>query len=229
MERCDVAPALSVGVVKEPRIALRRDGAPVAEDPAAYRDRLAELAGILHGIPWMLAGGLTIPVTLGAFYRPHFDVDIAFSIEEFPRIECAMQRAGFQLWTYFPMSLFGACRTSLHVPVRADGRLARWRMRKLKFRDASGRRPVPHLLAIVEALPFRVVDGVLTTCDGRHRLPLDRPLVGHRTTTACGHEIACLDLHYVARLKKSKSEPKHWLDLAVLNDSRYVTSSATPH
>lgn len=207
------------------KVEFSRDLSPVAEDPRHYASRLAELARILHGVPWMLAGGLAVPVTLGSFYRQHFDVDIAFPLDAFPHIEHAMSQGGYYLSTYFPVSLFGTARSALHVPVSSTGALARRRTRKLKFRDGSGRRPPPNLLAVIEALPFRVVDDWFVTCDGRHRLKLDRPLVGHRMQTSDGNEVPCLDLHYVSRMKKLKSEPKHWLDLAVINEARFAAKS----
>jgi hypothetical protein len=194
---------------------LQRSATPPAEEPGAYLGRLAELAGILQGIPWLLAGGLTIPLLVGRFYRPHYDVDVAFPVEVFPDVDRAMREAGFYLSTHFPMSVAGRCRFAVTVPLRHDGWLARHRPRKLKYRDATGTRAAPHLLAAVEALPFRVEDGCLRTCDGRHRLPLVRPLAGHRAR-AGSHEIECLDVHYVAALKRGRGEAKHALDLSVV-------------
>jgi len=110
-----------------------RYGPSVAEHPSAYMDRLAELAGMLRGLPWFLAGGLAIPVTLGRFYRRHHDVDIAFPEDTFQDVEAAMRRAGYALWTYFPMSLFGACKFAVLVRIRANSALARYRPRKLKM------------------------------------------------------------------------------------------------
>ena len=208
-----------------PRVRIVRDGltsAP-AEDSSQYLPRLNELAGILKDIPWLLAGGLAIPMTLGRFYRTHYDIDIAFPLDEFPRLDSAMRRAGYYLTTSRPMSLFGRMRFALSVPVRADGAFVRHRPRKLKYRDATGTRPRPHLLSVVEVLPYRVVDGVWTTCDGRYRLPLVRPLAGHRVSTSGGHEIACLDLHYVAEVKKGIDQPKHTQDLAVIAARRELT------
>ena len=195
-----------------------RDGsghAP-AENPSAYPRRLGELAEILDGIPWLLAGGLAIPMTLGRFYREHYDIDIAFPLEEFPRVDVALRRAGYYLTTSRPMSLFGWLRCALSVPVRVDGPFVRHRPRKLKYRDATGARRAPHLLSVIEVLPYRVVEGMWVTCDGRYRMPLVRPLAGHRTVTSAGHQIACLDLHYVGETKKRISEPKHTIDLAVI-------------
>ena len=205
------------------RIRIVRDGFKPAEDPSAYLQRLGELAGILDGIPWLLAGGLAIPMTLGRFYRAHYDIDVAFPMDELPRLDAAMQRAGYYLSTSRPMSLFGRMRFALSVPVRADGSFVRHRPRKLKYRDATGAHPSPNLLSVVEVLPYRVVDGVWTTCDGRFRVPLVRPLAGHRVTTPTGHEIACLDLHYVREAKKGIDHPKHTLDLAVIAGRREPT------
>lgn len=76
-------------------IELHRDRPPAAEDFAIYDQRIAELAAILHGTPWLLAGALAIPVTLGGFYRRHYDVDVAFPLDAFPRVERAMRAAGY--------------------------------------------------------------------------------------------------------------------------------------
>ena len=206
-------------------IRIVRDGltpAP-AEDASQYLPRLSELAGILQDIPWLLAGGLAIPMTLGRFYRKHYDIDIAFPLEEFPRLDAVMRDAGYYLTTSRPMSLFGRMRFALSIPVRADGPFVRHRPRKLKYRDATGTRPRPHLLSVVEVLPYRVVDGVWTTCDGRYRFPLVRPLAGCRVKTKAGHEIACLDLHYVGEIKKRIDHPKHTQDLAVIAGRRGLT------
>lgn len=206
-------------------VQLRRDPHESAEDPSAYMARLEELAEVLHGIPWMLGGGLAIPVTIGRFYRKHFDLDIVFPVEAFADVEAAMRRAAFRLWTYFPFSLFGRMRSSIHLPVRASGWLARRRMRKLKFRDASGRRQAPHLLSVIEAYPYRIENECLVTCDGRHRIPLIHPIVGHRHRTRRGHEIACFDLSYVAYFKVLKREPKHAVDLDVIRATKSLTQA----
>ncbi len=194
---------------------VQRSLPPIAEAPDVYLSRLADLAGILQGIPWLLAGGLTIPLRLGRFYRRHYDVDVAFPVEAFGDVDAAMRRAGFYLSTHFPMSLHGRLRFAVTVPLRHDGWLARHRPRKLKYRDATGMRAAPHLLATVEALPYRIEGGCLQTCDGRHRLPLVRPLAGHRAR-AGSHEIECLDLHSGAALKRGGGDPKHALDLSVV-------------
>jgi len=203
---------------------LRQDTPPCAEAHARYWDRLHELAAVLDGVPWLLAGGLAIPVTLGRFYRDHFDIDIIFPLEAFEVVEERMRAGGFRLWTYFPYSLFGRARGALHIPVRAGGWLARRRMRKLKFRDASGRRKPPHLLSVIEALPYRIENGQYVTCDGRHRIPMAAPLRGHRYTTPAGHHIDCYHLSYVAYYKHLKTEPKHGEDLAVID--RFLRAEA---
>jgi hypothetical protein len=194
-----------------------------ADDPARYWEQLDELAAILHGTPWALAGGAAVAVTIGRFYRPHYDIDIVFPLTAFAEIERAMLRADFQLYTHYPLSLLGLVRGAVHVPVRATGRLAQRRLRKLKFRDVSGRRSPP--LAIVEAFPYVTDDTHYFTCDGRHRFPLSRPIVGHVHITSAGHAIPCYDLEYVAHYKWSKAEPKHFEDLAVIADHQ---SSAGP-
>jgi hypothetical protein len=187
-----------------------------AEDPAGYPERLAELARTLRGMPWLLAGGLTIPLQLGGFYRAHSDIDVAFPLEAFPDVTRAMERAGYFLSTYFPMSFFGAWRHALSVPVRHDGWLVRRRPRKLRFLDGTGTRQSPHLLSAIDALPYRVVDGCFATCDGRYRFPLVRPMTGHRFTTTGGDEISCLDLHYVTAIKQRLDGSKHALDVSMV-------------
>ena len=207
------------------RVRVVRDGsghAP-AEQSSCYLKRLGELAAILDGVPWLLAGGLAIPMTLGRFYREHYDIDVAFPLEEFPKLDAAMRGSGYYLTTSRPMSLFGSFRFALSVPVRADGPFVRHRPRKLKYRDATGARRSPHLLSVIEVMPYRVIDGVWTTCDGRFRFPMVRPLAGHRATTEAGYEIACLDLHYVGEIKKRIDEPKHALDLDVIAGRRELT------
>jgi aminoglycoside-2''-adenylyltransferase len=205
------------------RIQLLRDGVKPAEDSSRYLERLGMLAEILAGIPWLLAGGLSIPLTLGRFYRRHYDIDVAFPLEEFPRVDAAMRGAGYYLTTYRPFSFFGAMRMALSVPVRVDGPFVRHHPRKLKYRDGTGARPHPNLLAVVEVMPYRVVDGCFASCDGRHRFPLVVPLEGHRVTASNGHSIPCFNLHYVGEAKKRIDEPKHTQDLAVIAARHGVT------
>lgn len=205
------------------RIRILRDPVKPAEDSSRYLERLGELAAILDGIPWLLAGGLTIPMKLGRFYREHYDIDVSFPVEEFPRLDAAMRGAGYYLSTSRPMSLFGAMRFALSVPVRADGPFVRHRPRKLKYRDATGARPAPHLLSVVEVLPYRVENGVWATCDGRFRFPLVRPLAGHRVVTPNGRPVDCLDLHYVGEIKKRFPDAKHSIDLAVIAGQRELS------
>jgi len=181
-----------------------------------YPERLSELAGILDGIPWLLTGGVTIPLRLGEFYRRHGDIDVAFPVEAFADIDRAMRAAGFYLARGMPMSFFGRMRFSVCVPIRCDGWFVRHRPRKLRYLDDTGARTRPHLLTRVDAFPYRITDGRFTTLDGRYEFPLDRPLVGHRFRTAGGHEISCLDLHFVAEIKRRTGDPKHALDLSVV-------------
>ena len=201
------------------RYELYRSERDAVDEPSRYMRRLADLAQILDGIDWVLAGGLAIPLTLGGFYRRHYDVDVAFPVEEFPRVEAAMARAGYYLSTYFPMSVFGRMRFAASIPITWESRLVRRRPRKLKFRELSAVEREPHLITEVDALPYRIENGRFVTCDGRYDFPLERPLVGHRLQTSRGHQIACLNLHYVGAIKETIDHPKHTLDLKVIRNS----------
>jgi hypothetical protein len=197
---------------------IRRREPDVGEAPEVYENRLRELARILHGVPWMLGGGLAVPLTLGHFYRRHYDVDILFPWTAFPAVEAAMRCAGYDLSTHFPMSLFGAFPFAVHVPYTSEGWLSRWRTRKLKFRDASGGRFSPHLLAVVEAFPFRIEGNEYVSCDGRHRHRLVRPLLGHQHDLGDGISIQCIDLHYVDKLKGPRDIPRDRVDRALIRE-----------
>ncbi len=186
------------------------------EDPAGYQARLTELAAALRGTPWLLAGGMTIPLQLGGFYRSHVDIDVAFPVEAFPEVLHAMRNAGYYLATYIPMSFFGHWRRALNIPVRHDGWLVRRRPRKLRFLDDTGRRNAPHLLSAIDCFPYRVDNGCFASCDGRYRFPLVRPITGHRFTTTGGDDISCLDLHYVTGIKRMLPGSKHALDVSVV-------------
>jgi len=191
---------------------------PAVESPEFYVERIGELAKILDGLPWILGGGMAIPFTRGEFHRAHGDIDLLFEDRHFPEIEAAFARHGYALWQHYTMSLFGAFAGAWHVRVRSDGLLPRLRRRKLKFRDESGARRPPHLLAAVDALPFVIRDGVLCTCDGRHRYPLTTEIVGHRARSAAGHEIPCLAFEYVALLKGPRRDAKDLHDFAVIRE-----------
>lgn len=197
------------------RFLLLRDAPTTSENPQTYSARLEELAGILAGIPWLLAGGLTIPLRLGAFYRRHSDIDVAFPVESFAAVDRAMRQAGFYLSTHFPMSVHGRLRFAVSVPLSHDGWLARRRPRKLKYRDATGTRQTPHLLSVIEVLPFRVMDGCFATCDGRYRMPLVQPLTGHSVRIGSS-DISCLNLQYVLAIKRAIGGTKHALDLSMV-------------
>lgn len=189
-----------------PRIRWRRKQSESRTvDDATLRRRISELAAILDGIPWVLGGGLAVPMTLGSFTRSHYDVDLLFDDAQFPAIERAFTKAGFALWQRFPMSVFGRLRGAFELRVHEHWLLPRLRRRKLQFRADVGHESQ---LQVVDALPFRIVDGVLCTCDRRQRVPLTVPLVGHVARTAAGHEVPCLHLSYVAMLKGGRREPK---------------------
>jgi hypothetical protein len=177
-----------------------------------------ELAAILDGLPWILGGGLAIPFTLGEFHREHFDIDLLFDDRDFPAIEAAFAKRGYGLWQHYTMSLFGAFTGAWHVRVRQDGILPRIGRRRLKFRDDRPHQQDSRALEVLDALPFRVVDGVLCTSDGKHRYPLTRSMVGHRARSAAGHEIPCLAFEYVALLKGPRREPRDLHDFAVIRD-----------
>jgi hypothetical protein len=186
--------------------------------PSCGPDCIAELAAILDGLPWVLGGGLAIPFTLGEFHRVHDDVDLLFDDAAFPDIEAAFARSGYVLWQHYTMSFFGALHGAWHLRVREHSLPARVRRRKLKFRyDASRHREVP-ALQCVDALPFRTFGKVLHTCDGRHRIPLVAPIVGHVARSARGHAIPCLHLSYVAQLKGPRRDPKDLVDFARIKD-----------
>jgi hypothetical protein len=185
-------------------------------DDATMRRRIAELAAILDGIRWVLGGGLAVPMTLGSFARYHDDIDLLFDDAQFPAIERAFAGAGFALWQRFPMTLFGAFPGALELRVRQDGLLPRLRRRKLQFHPSRPRGA--EALQVVDALPFRIVDGVLCTCDRRQRVPLTVPIVGHVARTPQGHAVPCLHLTYVALLKGGRREPKDLLDYARIKD-----------
>lgn len=187
-------------------------------DPSQLPAAIEELAEILDGLPWVLGGGLAIPFTRGSFHRPHADVDVLFEDRHFPEIAAAFAHRGFELWQHYTMSLFGAFGGRLHIRVHPSHPLARIRRRRLKFRDLSGRRAASDLLVAVDALPFRLVDGMLCTCDGRHRFALTRPVVGYRAQTAAGYEVPCLDFEYVARLKGPRRDPKDLQDFTIIRD-----------
>jgi hypothetical protein len=143
---------------------------------------------------------------------------LLFDDAAFPDIEAAFARSGYVLWQHYTMSFFGALHGAWHLRVREHSLPARVRRRKLKFRyDASRHREVP-ALQCVDALPFRTFGKVLHTCDGRHRIPLVAPIVGHVARTARGHAIPCLHLSYVAQLKGPRRDPKDLVDFARIRD-----------
>jgi hypothetical protein len=191
---------------------------PIEEKaPELQRARVEELAAMLVGIPWILGGGLAIPLTRGEFHRDHTDIDLLFDDAEFPRIEQRFADYGFSLWQHYSMSFFGHFAGAWHLRVRSDGFLARIRRRKLKFRTPDPR-PDSVRLQTVDALPFRIHDGRIITCDGRHSYPLTRPLVGHVAHSAAGHPIPCLSFEYVALLKGPRREQKDLEDFAIIRD-----------
>lgn len=181
---------------------------------ASVPDRIGELAAVLSGIPWVLGGGLAIPFTLGEFQRTHDDVDLLFHDEHFPAIERAFARAGYSLWQRYPMSFFGAWPGALELRVTQASALARIRRRKLQFHPYESGVGSTRLPRSVDALPFRIRSGMLLTCDGRRRVPMTVPVVGHIARSAAGHAIPCLHLTYVAHLKANRREPKDLLDYA---------------
>lgn len=201
-----------------PRLRWRWRETPHQSSPEHCKEQVEEVARILSGLPWILGGGLAIPFTIGEFHREHCDIDILFDDRDFPAIEAAFARHGYGLWQHYTMSFFGALTGAWHVRVRSGGFLPRLRRRKLKFRDDTASPGARRLLRTADALPFRIRDGVLCTCDGRHRYPLTRALVGHRARTAAGHEIPCLAFEYVALLKGPRRERRDLLDFAIIRD-----------
>jgi hypothetical protein len=191
---------------------------PIAEkSPSLQRARVEELAAILVGIPWILGGGLAIPFTRGEFHREHSDIDLLFDDAEFPRIEERFQQYGFSLWQHYSMSLFGFLAGAWHVRVKSTGVLACLRRRKLKFRTRDPQEESVRLQS-VDALPFRIRNGRINTCDGRHSYPMTRPLVGHIAHSAAGHPIPCLSFEHVALFKGPRREHKDLQDFAIIRD-----------
>ncbi|MBX3134145.1 MAG: hypothetical protein KF689_12260 [Gemmatimonadaceae bacterium] len=190
----------------------RGERAATACDPGC----IDELAEILDGLPWVLGGGLAIPFTLGTFHRQHDDVDLLFDDAAFPAIEAAFARAGYSLWQHYTMSLFGALRGAWHLRLNEHSLPARMRRRKLKFRRDDVQQA--RRLRCVDALPFRIFGSVLHTCDGRHHIAMQAPIVGHVARSSGGHAIPCLHLSYVAQLKGPRRDPKDLIDFARIRD-----------
>jgi len=195
-----------------------RKQTPVGDKaPELQRARVDELASMLVGIPWILGGGLAIPLTRGEFHRDHTDIDLLFDNADFPRIEARFATYGFSLWQHYAMSFFGHFAGAWHIRVKSSGFLARVRRRKLKFRTGDPQ-PESVRLQTVDALPFCIANGRINTCDGRHSYPLTRPLVGHVAHSAAGHPIPCLSFEYVALLKGPRRDKKDLQDFAIIRD-----------
>jgi hypothetical protein len=185
------------------------------EESSRYFEALDIVAEMLDGLPWMLAGGLSVPVTLGTFYRAHRDVDIVIPIEDFERLDTTLRGRGYALVMRFPIS-WRRHGLVLQIWTRASGLLVRKRCQRLSFVDRTREDGPECFVAKIDVYPFRFANGVLETCDYSHGVDATTPLVGRRVTLASGRVVPCLNLHYVDRLKAFRGGLIHRIDRAVI-------------
>lgn len=69
------------------------------EDIHLLNNFLDNLAKNLAGLEWMVAGGLSIPLTTGKFYRNHEDLDILVKKEHLSGLVKAIQTSGYALFS----------------------------------------------------------------------------------------------------------------------------------
>lgn len=184
-------------------------------DPARYWLALDRLAALLDGLPWLVAGGLAIPLTLGRFYRWHKDIDIVLPFDRIGDMDDAMRRGGYHLTTRLRFHL-GRRRLETLLPIRGRGLVIRLRQRKLRFvpRRPRGGRLVP---ARIDAMPYVEREGCIQACNSRLRVPFTEPLEGHRVTLPGGRQVGCLHLHYARALMRRPDTPVHRLDRAMID------------
>uniref|UniRef100_UPI003978CD8B nucleotidyltransferase domain-containing protein n=1 Tax=Salmonella sp. SAL4443 TaxID=3159898 RepID=UPI003978CD8B len=70
-------------------------------EAARQLSALADVASVLdqEGLEYWLFGGWAVDFYAGRITRPHFDVDLAVWLDDFPRIAAVLERSG---WRHAP-------------------------------------------------------------------------------------------------------------------------------
>lgn len=192
------------------------DAGPAPRPPGDHTehfDALDRLSRILDGLPWLVAGGLAIPLTIGRFYRAHGDIDIVCPLARLRQIDDAMRGAGYRLTTGVRYDI-GRRRVETRIPLRAGGLLIRLRKRRLRFNSRVPQRN--RLLDTITVMPYREGVDWIEACNTRRRVRREAPIEGCRVSLPGGRDVGCLNLHYARALMSFRHTLVHRMDLAVL-------------
>ncbi len=191
--------------------ARKRLAAP-RHDAAYYFESLHTLCRIMDNVPWLLAGGLTVPFTLGKFFREHHDIDIMVPFTSMARVTVKFRSAGYRLFKRVIVS-HNARGFVVRYPVREiAGIKPSLNCAMLKVKGHC----VHQILRKIDIHPYQITDGVLLSDYRGPALAVNRSIKGCPIETGHDTQFRCLDLPYVARLKQARHGVKHEIDLIAI-------------
>lgn len=190
-------------------------------DEAYYFESIHALCRMLDEIPWLLAGGLAVPFTLGGFFREHDDIDIMVPCASMPAACIQFRSAGYQL---FKRVIFSHNARSIVVryPVEPGTEVRpNLNYAMLRLKDQSKYR----ILDKIDIHPYQIKDGILESDYRGPMLEVSDSVQSLSIKTGHKTQFKCLDLRYVARLKQARHGTKHQIDLIAIEQGVKTAAS----
>ena len=181
-------------------------------DETFYFESVHTLCLILKDVPWLLAGGLAVPFTLGRFFREHNDIDVMVPFTSMPSACVQFRSAGYQLYKRVIAS-HNTRSVIIRYPVRNITKIKpnlNCSMLRIKGDGQYG------ILDKIDMHPFETKNGVLLSDYRGPILEVNAPLHSDPIETGLDTQFQCLALSYVARLKRVRHGVKHQIDLVAI-------------
>lgn len=186
------------------------------EEKKSLENHLDELAGTIgDSFPWVLSGGLAIPLTTGEFYRKHDDIDLGIDEKDFKRFLEVVRPQGYDLFLRpFMCKLPKGKKLDLYQKTSIKKALnsPKTRMRVLRV-DTNGRIDFRgNILDYFDVYLHRVEEEMLITRRGGIAIPSAKA-IGPPYQTISGRQIIPRGLEYTKILKSKKTKEVDNLDL----------------
>ena len=196
------------------------------ERQEVIEDSLDELAKMLpQEIPWTLSGGIAIPLTLGKFYRNHYDIDIAFPESSLKDIVSNIEKHNYKLASRaMMMHTYRNQKLSIYKFMNVDEALSKRKsnmdLRLVKIKDGEIV-PHSHPLHYIALFPhhYDTKLGCIISNEDNLRVPFDY-LDGGTYITKSGKEMKLVNLLYSDLIRQKKKDKTSQLDREMIKKFR---------
>ncbi len=189
-----------------------------SENISYLNNTLDRLGESFRDVEWMVAGGLSIPLSTGTFYRKHEDLDIAIPKSDLSKCALSAQNIGYLLFSRVAMAKTAkSSRIYLYEelnPIKLPTKLKRLKLIKI---DERGRiqdhETIDHHIDI---WPYEVQEEHIKDVYGRYTFPAEK-LKGRIYRTPNGTQVQIQDLKLTHELKVTESNKKSGIDTQKLD------------